>query len=103
MNKTAFKLETTKIIGGQSMKLNEAYDIFTGETRGRSSSRGSRGSRRSYRDDDGTYRPDGYDRIDVNESDGQVFYGFDDKESGRTTWYDQNGSPDCITDTPSDD
>lgn len=46
--------------------------------------------------------PEGYDRIDVNESDGQVFYGYDD-EDGTTIWYDENNNADCITETPYDE
>lgn len=47
-------------------------------------------------------RPTDYDRIDVNESDGMVFYGYDD-DCGTTAWYDSNNNLDSITDTPSDD
>lgn len=43
---------------------------------------------------------DDYDRIDVNDSDGQVFYGYDDEDTGTTTWYDKDGGLDCITPTP---
>lgn len=46
--------------------------------------------------------PKDYDRIDVNESDGQKFYGYDG-DDGKTTWYSENGWLDSITDTPSDD
>lgn len=46
--------------------------------------------------------PQDYDRIDVNESDGQVFYGYD-SEDGTTAWYDSNDNLDCITETPYDD
>lgn len=46
--------------------------------------------------------PENYDRIDVNESDGMVFYGYDDGD-GKTAWYDANNKLDCITETPSDD
>lgn len=46
--------------------------------------------------------PEGYDRIDVNESDGQVFYGYDN-DDGTTDWYDVNNSIDCITETPDDE
>ena len=44
-----------------------------------------------------------YDRVDVNESDGMVFYGYDDHDSGTTTWYTEDGSCDCVTATPDDD
>lgn len=47
--------------------------------------------------------PENYDRVDVNESDGQVFYGYDDEESGRTYWYDSDNNLDSYTDTPYDD
>ncbi len=43
----------------------------------------------------------GYDRTWRN-SDGTVFYGYDDEE-GRTTWCDKDGNPDCVTDTPDED
>lgn len=46
-------------------------------------------------------KPKDYDRIDVNDSDGQKFYGYDD-EDGKTTWYDENNNIDSITNTPSD-
>ncbi len=46
--------------------------------------------------------PKDYDRIDVNESDGQVFYGYD-RDDGTTDWYDSNNSLDSITETPDDD
>lgn len=46
--------------------------------------------------------PENYDRTDVNESDGQTFYGYDN-EDGTTDWYDSNNNIDCITETPSDD
>lgn len=35
-----------------------------------------------------------------NESDGQVFYGYDD-DSGHTTWYAEDGTLDSETSTPS--
>ena len=44
-----------------------------------------------------------YDRMYRNSSDGQVFYGYDDKETGTTDWYTEDGTLDCQTDTPSDD
>lgn len=34
-----------------------------------------------------------------NESDGQVFYGYDD-DSGNTTWHSEDGSLDSETPTP---
>ncbi len=46
--------------------------------------------------------PDDYDRTDVNESDGQVFYGYD-SDDGTTAWYTVDNTLDCITETPSDD
>ena len=50
----------------------------------------------------GKNRPSGYDRIDRNESDGNIFYGYDD-DDGTTTWYDSDNNLDSITDTPDDD
>ena len=47
--------------------------------------------------------PEGYDRVEVNESDGQVFYGYDDEEIGTTSWYDSDNNIDCITETPDDE
>ena len=47
--------------------------------------------------------PKNYDRSKKNKSDGRKFYGYDDKETKETTWYDENGSLDCVTKTPSDD
>lgn len=44
-----------------------------------------------------------YDRSRTNQSDGQRFYGYDDKESKTTSWYSGNGTLDCVTDTPEDD
>ena len=38
-----------------------------------------------------------------NDSDGSVFYGYDDKDTGMTDWYDSNGYLDSRTTTPSDD
>ena len=46
--------------------------------------------------------PENYDRVHVNESDGMVFYGYDN-EDGTTDWYDANNNLDCRTETPSDD
>lgn len=43
-----------------------------------------------------------YDRFERNESDGKEFYGYDDKESGTTTWYDEDGNCDSVTNTPSE-
>ncbi|MGC6589111.1 hypothetical protein ACPV3A_29720 [Paenibacillus sp. Dod16] len=48
-------------------------------------------------------KPTDYDRINVNESDGQKFYGYDDKDTGKTDWYTEDGSLDSQTYTPSDD
>ena len=45
---------------------------------------------------------DDCDRIDENE-DGSRFYGFDDDDSDTTTWYDEDGNCDSITETPYDD
>ena len=44
-----------------------------------------------------------YDRVHINEDDGQTFYGYDDEETGRTDWYKEDGTLDSVTDTPSDD
>lgn len=46
--------------------------------------------------------PEDYDRTSTNESDGQVFYGYDDGE-GTTTWYTEDGTCDSQTSTPYDD
>lgn len=48
-------------------------------------------------------KPENYDRRYRNESDGQVFYGYDDEENGRTDWYTEDGTLDSYTDTPTDD
>lgn len=42
------------------------------------------------------------DRKSTNE-DGTVFYGYDDKDTDTTIWYDSDGNADSITDTPSDE
>ena len=42
---------------------------------------------------------DDCDRVSENE-DGSRFYGFDDEETGTTTWYDEDGNCDSITDIP---
>ena len=42
------------------------------------------------------------DRKSTND-DGSVFYGYDDEETGTTTWYTEDGTCDCKTDTPGDD
>ena len=47
-------------------------------------------------------RPTGYDRTTTNDSDGQIFYGYD-QEDGTTDWYDKNNTLDCNTPTPDDD
>ncbi len=44
-----------------------------------------------------------WDRVTVNESDGMVFFGSDDKDTGVTTWYDKDGISDSQTPTPKDD
>lgn len=43
------------------------------------------------------------DRVERNSSDGQTFYGYDDKSSGTTDWYDKNGCLDSTSETPSDE
>ncbi|MFD2446694.1 hypothetical protein ACFSO7_22400 [Bacillus sp. CGMCC 1.16607] len=45
---------------------------------------------------------DDYDRIDVNDDDGQTFYGYDN-EDGTTDWYTEDGTLDSNTETPDDD
>ncbi|HID0815743.1 TPA: hypothetical protein ACXNW8_001353 [Clostridium botulinum] len=47
-------------------------------------------------------KPTDYDRIDVNKSDGQKFYGYDN-EDGTTDWYTEDDMLDSRTKTPSDD
>ena len=42
------------------------------------------------------------DRIDKNESDGQTFYGYDQKD-GTTDWYTKDGQLDSSTKTPKND
>lgn len=42
------------------------------------------------------------DRIEVNETGGMVFYGYDD-DDGTTTWYTRSGDCDSVTPTPNDD
>ena len=44
---------------------------------------------------------DDYDRIYINESDGEKFYGYDDGE-GTTYWYMEDGCLDSSTPTPVD-
>ena len=41
------------------------------------------------------------DRTSTNE-DGSKFFGFDDEETGKTTWYDEDGNLDCETQIPND-
>lgn len=41
------------------------------------------------------------DRTSTNE-DGSKFFGFDDEETGKTTWYDEDGNLDCETPIPND-
>ena len=43
--------------------------------------------------------PRKFDREWTNDSDGQHFYGVDDGDR-TTTWYDDKGNLDSITDTP---
>lgn len=47
------------------------------------------------------HKPSGYDRVTYNE-DGTPFYGYDD-EDGYTYWYDERGSAEGRSITPSDD
>lgn len=42
------------------------------------------------------------DRVDRNASDGQIFYGYDQKD-GTTDWYTKDGSLDSSTKTPRDE
>lgn len=42
------------------------------------------------------------DRKSTND-DGSVFWGYDDKENGTTTWYNSEGTCDSRTDTPVDE
>lgn len=46
--------------------------------------------------------PNDYDRTTENESDGQMFYGYD-QDDGTTDWYTEGGILDSATNTPSDD
>lgn len=39
----------------------------------------------------------------TSKSDGNTYYGYDDKDTGVTTWYDKDGIADCQTRTPSSD
>ena len=48
------------------------------------------------------YGPRDYDRVDIDESNGHKFYGYD-RDDGMTTWYDENNNIDCVTPTPLDD
>lgn len=43
-----------------------------------------------------------YDRMERNESDGKIFYGYD-LDDGKTSWYDEDGILDSITETPDDE
>jgi len=46
------------------------------------------------------FMPTGYDRVDTHpDNGGSTFYGFD-YEDGRTLWVAEDGTADCITDTP---
>lgn len=47
--------------------------------------------------------PKDYDRTTTNDSDGQVFYGYDDEDTGTTAWYTEDGCLDSETNTPYDD
>lgn len=48
-------------------------------------------------------KPLNYDRTHTNADDGQVFYGYDDRETGTTDWYTKDNSLDSVTLTPTDD
>lgn len=48
-------------------------------------------------------KPKDYDRVTENKDDGQVFYGYDDKDTGTTDWYTSNNMLDSTTTTPEDD
>ena len=37
------------------------------------------------------------DHVYTNESDGMTFYGYDDDDTGTTSWYDEDGNLDCDT------
>ena len=43
-----------------------------------------------------------FDRESVNDSDDQHFWG-SDNDDGTTSWYTDDGTLDCVTDTPSDE
>lgn len=43
-----------------------------------------------------------FDREETNDSDGQHFWG-SDNDDGTTTWYTDDGTLDCVTDTPYDE
>ena len=42
------------------------------------------------------------DRTSTNSDDGKKFYGYDDKDTGKTSWYDEDGRLDCELPTPSE-
>ena len=44
-------------------------------------------------------KPINYDRVEKNENDGQIFYGYDN-EDGTTDWYSEDNTLDCTTKTP---
>jgi len=47
-------------------------------------------------------RPTGYDRVDTNPNNGgRTYYGYD-TGYGRTDWVAEDGTLDCITDTPTE-
>lgn len=48
-------------------------------------------------------RDNDFNRTYKNESDGQIFYGYDDEDTGKTDWYTPDGVLDSSTPTPSDD
>ena len=48
------------------------------------------------------FDPEEADRVSINPSDGQRFFGFDDEDDGTTAWYDEDGNLDCILPTPRD-
>ena len=54
-----------------------------------------------YRKDRSLSWLDKCDRTSTNE-DGSKFFGFDDEETGKTTWYDEDGNLDCETPIPND-
>lgn len=57
---------------------------------------------RIRREETAAMAPQDYDRTTRNESDGQVFYGYDSND-GTTDWYTEDDVLDTSTRTPSDD